>query len=446
VLPHPARPGRPVTDDESARLPATERARLETRIASLEDEAKRAFEDAQREADALFAQYQLSQLVASGGSLAELAGAVLLELTRLAAGDEGAVWLGDRPGGSLELAAEIGSIDDVPARLMDPAAARAWAAGRADLRVVVLADEPDGGSDRLSRDRDPGDAGHGQSRRRLLARTVAARRRPGDRHPPRPQRHGGTRPAARGVRRDGEPRAPDADRADPRLRGDAPRVRPRAGAAAGVPGAHPGADDAARRSNQPDPRRDAPRCRPADPRADAGLVRVARRPVARRPRPHRWRRPARDRLAARPAADRGRPEPGRADPGEPRRQRPEVRAGRIARHDRGGGRRRLAGRPRRRRGDRRPGGGPPTRGGAVPSGLERSRVADPRHGPGPVHLSPPGGGPRWQPDDRRPAGRSPGDARPIHVADPGRAPGPPAIARERTAAGRAGGRRWLSGS
>jgi len=131
-----------VTDDESARLPATERARLETRIASLEDEAKRAFEDAQREADALFAQYQLSQLVASGGSLAELAGAVLLELTRLAAGDEGAVWLGDRPGGSLELAAEIGSIDDVPARLMDPAAARAWAAGRADLRVVVLADEP----------------------------------------------------------------------------------------------------------------------------------------------------------------------------------------------------------------------------------------------------------------------------------------------------------------
>lgn len=131
-----------MTDDESARLPATERARLETRIASLEDEAKRAFEDAQREADALFAQYQLSQLVASGGSLAELAGAVLLELTRLAAGDEGAVWLGDRPGGSLELAAEIGSIDDVPARLMDPAAARAWAAGRADLRVVVLADEP----------------------------------------------------------------------------------------------------------------------------------------------------------------------------------------------------------------------------------------------------------------------------------------------------------------
>lgn len=131
-----------MTDDESARLPATERTRLETRIASLEDEAKRAFEDAQREADALFAQYQLSQLVASGGSLAELAGAVLLELTRLAAGDEGAVWLGDRPGGSLELAAEIGSIDDVPARLMDPAAARAWAAGRADLRVVVLADEP----------------------------------------------------------------------------------------------------------------------------------------------------------------------------------------------------------------------------------------------------------------------------------------------------------------
>src|SRR5207244_7546237 len=97
---------------------------LRARLAALEREYRSAFEDAQREADALFAQYQLSQLVASGGSLAELAGAVLLELTRLAAGDEGAVWLGDRPGGSLELAAEIGSIDDVPTRLIDPAAAR----------------------------------------------------------------------------------------------------------------------------------------------------------------------------------------------------------------------------------------------------------------------------------------------------------------------------------
>jgi signal transduction histidine kinase len=129
-------------DGPQADRPIADRARFEARIASLEDEARRAFEDAQREADALFAQYQLSQLVASGGSLADLASAVLLELTRLAAGDEGGIWLGDRPGGLLELTATVGSIDALPTRLEDPAAARAWAGERADLRVVVLADDP----------------------------------------------------------------------------------------------------------------------------------------------------------------------------------------------------------------------------------------------------------------------------------------------------------------
>jgi signal transduction histidine kinase len=131
-----------VKDRAQAGLPTADRARFEARIASLEDEARRAFEDAQREADALFAQYQLSQLVASGGSLADLASAVLLELTRLAAGDEGGIWLGDGPGELLELAATVGSIDALPTRLEDPAAARAWAGERADLSVVVLADDP----------------------------------------------------------------------------------------------------------------------------------------------------------------------------------------------------------------------------------------------------------------------------------------------------------------
>ena len=46
--------------------PMTDRAALLARIEALERESRRAFEDAQREADALFAQYQLSQLVASG--------------------------------------------------------------------------------------------------------------------------------------------------------------------------------------------------------------------------------------------------------------------------------------------------------------------------------------------------------------------------------------------
>jgi nitrogen-specific signal transduction histidine kinase len=131
-----------VTAADGIRSEPADRARLEARIASLEQEAKRAFDDAQREADTLFAQYQLSQLVASGGTAAELAGAVLLELSRLAAGDEGAIWLGDRPGQPLELAARLGSIADLPDRFDDVVAARRWAADRADVRFVVLADEP----------------------------------------------------------------------------------------------------------------------------------------------------------------------------------------------------------------------------------------------------------------------------------------------------------------
>ena len=45
----------------------SERADLLARIEALERESRRAFDEAQREADALFAQYQLSQMVASGG-------------------------------------------------------------------------------------------------------------------------------------------------------------------------------------------------------------------------------------------------------------------------------------------------------------------------------------------------------------------------------------------
>jgi signal transduction histidine kinase len=131
-----------VSASYGAGLGVEERARLEARIAGLEQEARQAFEDAQREADTLFAQYQLSQLVASGGSAAELANAVLLELSRLAAGDEGAIWLGDRPGSPLRLAAQIGAIDALPDQFDDGAEARAWSGGRADLRFVVLADEP----------------------------------------------------------------------------------------------------------------------------------------------------------------------------------------------------------------------------------------------------------------------------------------------------------------
>ena len=46
---------------------------LRARVANLEDERRRAFDEAQREADAMFAQYQLSQLLASGDPLEKLA-------------------------------------------------------------------------------------------------------------------------------------------------------------------------------------------------------------------------------------------------------------------------------------------------------------------------------------------------------------------------------------
>ena len=75
--------------------PSTE-ALLE-RIAALERETRRTFEEAQREADAMFAQYQLSQLLTSGGPLSELASAVLVEVIRLCGASGGALWL-SRPG------------------------------------------------------------------------------------------------------------------------------------------------------------------------------------------------------------------------------------------------------------------------------------------------------------------------------------------------------------
>jgi len=73
---------------------------LHDRIARLEREVRRAFEDAQREADAMFAQYQLSQLLASGGRRSDLAVTVVAEIVRLCAADAGALWLSE-PGGGL---------------------------------------------------------------------------------------------------------------------------------------------------------------------------------------------------------------------------------------------------------------------------------------------------------------------------------------------------------
>ena len=105
-----------------------EREALLARVIALELEQRRSFDDAQREADALFAQYQLSQLIASGGSLADLAAAVLSELVRLADADAGSLWLAAPGDDRLDRVAAVGSAttggralalsDDAPATVL----------------------------------------------------------------------------------------------------------------------------------------------------------------------------------------------------------------------------------------------------------------------------------------------------------------------------------------
>jgi two-component system phosphate regulon sensor histidine kinase PhoR len=123
-----------------------DRAALLARIEALERESRAAFEGAQREADALFAQYQLSQLVASGGSVAELARSVALEVVRLGAVDGGALWLGGADDVGLVLAAAVGTSAELPASpppstLSDLAGGRQWCAGLPGGRVAVVSDD-----------------------------------------------------------------------------------------------------------------------------------------------------------------------------------------------------------------------------------------------------------------------------------------------------------------
>ena len=122
--------------------PSTE-ALLE-RIAALERETRRTFEEAQREADAMFAQYQLSQLLTSGGPLADLASAVLVEVIRLCGASGGGIWL-SRPGsGVLRMAASVGvpPSTELPEDHPDLAAAREWAARTPGGTVLVLGEAP----------------------------------------------------------------------------------------------------------------------------------------------------------------------------------------------------------------------------------------------------------------------------------------------------------------
>jgi signal transduction histidine kinase len=123
---------------------------LVARVAALERENRRIFEEAQREADAMFAQYQLSQLLASGSQARGLADAMCTELVRLTGAETGLLWLAAPDGGGFRLAArsESGAADretsaegGEPAWAVDGEALRGWAARRAGAFVLTLADD-----------------------------------------------------------------------------------------------------------------------------------------------------------------------------------------------------------------------------------------------------------------------------------------------------------------
>ena len=80
-------------------------APLSSTAALTEAELRRSFEEAQRQADTVFAQYQLSQLLALGGDLALIAGSVIGELVRASDAVAGAVWLTPPGEGGLRLVA-----------------------------------------------------------------------------------------------------------------------------------------------------------------------------------------------------------------------------------------------------------------------------------------------------------------------------------------------------
>jgi signal transduction histidine kinase len=137
-----------VTEPREAREPAAESAddpelaRLRRRVAQLELEHRRAFDQAQREADALFAQYQLSQLIATAGSPAELGRAVVVELVRLAGAASGALYLGEAGRDGLTRVATTGPIPEaLPSWIADLGAARKLAAADPARELLVLGDE-----------------------------------------------------------------------------------------------------------------------------------------------------------------------------------------------------------------------------------------------------------------------------------------------------------------
>jgi two-component system, OmpR family, phosphate regulon sensor histidine kinase PhoR len=117
-------------------------SRAEMRVRALEDEIARITEDTQREADGLFAQYQLSELLASGGSLPDLAAAVATEIARLARASRVAIWLAEPGRAELRLSTVVG-IDRgaVPDRLATVEAVTQWADRVGSTTAVILAED-----------------------------------------------------------------------------------------------------------------------------------------------------------------------------------------------------------------------------------------------------------------------------------------------------------------
>ncbi len=132
-------------------------ARLAARIIELETEQRRIFDDAQRQADVMFAQYQLSQLLAGVDTLPELARVVLAELVRTTDAEAAALWLRSDTDATLRLTASLRR-SAVPAdaswtpppSLLDDADAgsvEAWARTSGWAGVALDAPDPDPADD-----------------------------------------------------------------------------------------------------------------------------------------------------------------------------------------------------------------------------------------------------------------------------------------------------------
>jgi PAS domain S-box-containing protein len=96
-------------------------------------ERRRIFEDAQRQADTVFAQYQLSQLLALGGELGVMAASVIGELVRVSDAVAGALWLASAATHDVRLCAtepdtssDAGAVADIPDHFASAADAEAW--------------------------------------------------------------------------------------------------------------------------------------------------------------------------------------------------------------------------------------------------------------------------------------------------------------------------------